>query len=287
MLKNGEVCVAEQDEIQACSQAGTTAQAVSAGSAVADLGARWGDRLPDGEPLQVDLPPPVTLALMKRLRKIVELGRPMMLQTIGRDDFDLLVLGFIQHAWSTSEFCPLPVVVPTRLGMAELHAARQRRIASLQPHNTLADRLARHLRSKGNLTWLNCEFVNPVRGGLRSWTIVRPDVYTCLPNNRAESVAPAAYEVKVSRSDYLADIAQESKRGAYADLAEAVYYCCPEGLISAQELPEGFGLIVERAQNVFVVQKRARRRKGFVMDVSTALTLMVKRRECDLDEEQG
>lgn len=100
-------------------------------------------------------------------------------------------------------------------------------------------------------------------------------------------MSPAAYEVKVSRADYLADLSQESKRRAYADLAETVYYCCPDGLISPRELPEGFGLIVERAQNEFVVQKRARRRKGFVLHVSIALTLMVKGRESDPDELSG
>lgn len=83
--------------------------------------------------------------------------------------------------------------------------------------------------------------------------------------------------MKVSRADYMADVAKPEKRAAYSQLAEAVYYCCPVGMIEKTDLPDGYGLLVEVAQGTFELKKRARRQKNFVMAVNTAMTLMVKR----------
>lgn len=92
-----------------------------------------------------------------------------------------------------------------------------------------------------------------------------------------KSAAPAIYEVKVSRADFLADLAKPEKRLAYAALAEAVYYCCPEGLICKEELPEGFGLLCEMQGQFELHQEPCRRAKGFELAADTAMTLMVKR----------
>ena len=89
-----------------------------------------------------------------------------------------------------------------------------------------------------------------------------------------ESVPPAAFEVKAFGDDHLAEQSQEYMRGSFVDLAEMVYDFHPSGSIRT-EPPKGFGLTAECAQNESVVQKRARRRKSFVMQVSSALTLVV------------
>ena len=106
---------------------------------------------------------------------------------------------------------------------------------------------------------------------------MRPDVFACLPVLSPEKASPAIYEVKVSRADFRADVARPEKRQAYRDLAEAVYYCCPEGMVAASEVPDGCGLLVEKAPGLFALAKRARSIKNFVLAGSTAMTLMVKR----------
>jgi hypothetical protein len=126
-------------------------------------------------------------------------------------------------------------------------------------------------------TWENVEFSNPDNTQPKRWGVVRPDVFACLPALKAENAAPAIYEVKVSRADFLADLAKPEKREAYTQLAEAVYYCCPAGLIDKAEVPDGFGLLVEAAPGAFELKKKARRQKNFVLSVNTAMTLMVKR----------
>ena len=106
---------------------------------------------------------------------------------------------------------------------------------------------------------------------------MRPDVFACLPALKVRNAASAISEVKVSRADFFADLARPEKREAYAALAEAVYYCCPDGPIGRDEVPEGFGLLCEVAEGSFVLRKKARRAKGFTLAADTVMTLMVKR----------
>lgn len=60
-------------------------------------------------------------------------------------------------------------------------------------------------------------------------------------------------EVKVSRSDFLADRKKIFRRHAYKGIGELRYYCCPEGLISPSEIPEKWGLIYLRGNKLEVI----------------------------------
>ncbi|MHA9726925.1 hypothetical protein [Vibrio parahaemolyticus] len=50
-------------------------------------------------------------------------------------------------------------------------------------------------------------------------------------------------EVKISRSDFLADAKKPHRNGEVLGLGCWRYYMCPEGLIKPEELPEKWGLI--------------------------------------------
>lgn len=233
--------------------------------------------LPD-QPRALPSPlPTLTRAHHKRLRTLFSYGRPVHVGQLGGVELDLLVLGLIAQD-DTRHHHGSAVVKVTQAGIDMLNAERQRLVAAQRPHHDLAARLSAHLRTKGKFTWENVEFRNPspvyVPG---AWGGVRPDVFACLPSLRAERAAPEIYEVKVSRSDFLADLARPDKAGAYLDLAGAVYYCASEGLIKPAEVPSPYGLICERADGEFVLAKRARRQKAFVMAADTLITLMVKR----------
>lgn len=240
-----------------------------------DLGPAQDEERP-GLPVQDPPLPRFTRAHHKRLRTLFSYGRPVSIGQIAGVEMDLLVLGYI--AQDEGRSYGSAVVKVTQAGLELLNAERQRLVAAQQPHHDLGSRLSAHLRSKGKYTWENVQFGNPSRSYVPgSWGTVRPDVFACLPTLRADNAGPEIYEVKVSRSDFLADLARPDKAAAYFDLAEAVYYCAAEGLINPEEVPSPYGLICERPNGEFVLAKRARRKKRFVMAPDTLITLMVKR----------
>ena len=194
---------------------------------------------------------------------------------LGGIDLDLVVHGFAETVDKGAHSGA--VLTVTKRGISYLNEVRQRVIVAQRPHHELGQRLARHLHCKGLHTWENVEFSNPDWTQARRWGVVRPDVFACLPALKAANAAPVIYEVKVSRADYFAELAKPEKREAYCQIAEAVYFCCPDGLIDKTEVPDGYGLLVEVEPEKFELKKKARRQKKFVLDVNIVLTLMVKR----------
>lgn len=67
---------------------------------------------------------------------------------------------------------------------------------------------------------------------------------------------PTAYEVKVSRSDFLAD-SQAGKFLRYLPYVRRLYFATPAGLLDKREIPDGAGLIV-RSDNGWHVLRAAR-----------------------------
>lgn len=230
---------------------------------------------PAGTAIEGCQPPLITPAHLKTLRHLFAIGRPAHLPSLTGLHLDLMVHGFIESVSSSSAAA---VVVVTRRGVAYLSDARQAKIASQQPHHELGKRLAAYLQEGGFWTWNNVEFANPSMNlEERTWGVARPDVYASQPTLKARNARTAIYEVKVSRADFHADVARPEKREAYAALAEAVYYCCPDGLVRKDEVPESCGLLCEIAPGKFEIKKKARRRKGFAVPADVAMTLMVKR----------
>jgi len=57
---------------------------------------------------------------------------------------------------------------------------------------------------------------------------------------------PTCYEVKVSRSDFLADV-RSGKHRRYEPWAERCYFATPAGMVKRDEIPDGWGLITRGA----------------------------------------
>lgn len=221
--------------------------------------------------------PALTRAQLKLLRVMWARGRPSQPGKLDGLHLDLIASGCLEvlpesdsrSAWGA-------VVRVTEKGVAVLARARQSLVDAQRPHHELGGRLAAWLRQRGMLAWENVEFPNPDRSVFRAWGVVRPDVFACKPVLRAASAATAIYEIKVSRADFLADLAKPQKRQAYLDLAEAVYFCAPHGMIAPAEVPKGIGLLCETTPGEFTLARKASRRKGYVLAADTAMTLMVK-----------
>jgi hypothetical protein len=163
----------------------------------------------------------------------------------------------------------------TDLGVAVLVAQSEAERARRSPHHELAGRVAQWLRDKGRMTWEGVEFrvqsqdvsktaramaIDTSRGRDILYACPRPDVFSVVPTMTEARIEPEVHEVKVSRADFLADIAKPEKRLAYALIAQRVFYVLPEGLVNADEVPEGCGLVYESKPGEFRVEKRAKKR---------------------------
>lgn len=144
-------------------------------------------------------------------------------------------------------------------GIEELQVELEREKARRRPHHDLASRLSNWLREQGRVTWENIELLVPLAEGGKQ--AVRPDVFSLATTYNEDRINPCVHEVKVSRADFLADVARPEKRAGYAQLAEVLYYAAPAGMILPAEVPDGCGLIVEVSEGVFKVEKRAKKRK--------------------------
>lgn len=147
----------------------------------------------------------------------------------------------------------------TTAGIAELQAELEREKVRRRPHHDLGSRLSNWLREQGRVTWENIELIVPRPEGGRQ--AVRPDVFSMVTTYDENRINPCIHEVQVSRADFLADVARPEKQAGYAQLAEVLYYAAPAGLILAQEVPDGCGLVIEVSEGVFKVEKRAKKRK--------------------------
>jgi hypothetical protein len=62
-------------------------------------------------------------------------------------------------------------------------------------------------------------------------------------------------EVKVSRSDFIADSKKPFRQNPESGIGEHRYYCCPNGLISINEIPPKWGLLYEIKGVINVIKK--------------------------------
>lgn len=112
-------------------------------------------------------------------------------------------------------------------------------------HDALAADLKAHLQGNQRERLIWCDMQLGPAGS------PRPDVYA-LPKSYSK-FTPIAYEIKVSRADFQADV-NAGKWQKYYAYASAVVFAVPDGLIKTTELPGGAGLIVRKA-NVWRLAK--------------------------------
>ena len=98
-------------------------------------------------------------------------------------------------------------------------------------HKQLCDRAAYWLQSSKN-----CKVVLIERntGGCAE----EPDAIGWTSNTFSYLI-----EVKVSRSDFLADKKKDHRRRPHTGMGSRRYYLCPKGMIKPEEVPEGWGLL--------------------------------------------
>lgn len=103
-------------------------------------------------------------------------------------------------------------------------------------HNELAHDLAEHLRrNTARICWEDMQ--------LGPAGTCRPDVYALA--HSYSKFCPVVYEVKVSVSDFRADVTA-GKYTKYFKYAGGVVFAVPEGLIKKSDIPDGCGLMIRK-----------------------------------------
>lgn len=103
-------------------------------------------------------------------------------------------------------------------------------------HDELAHDLAEHLRKNtARICWEDMQ--------LGPSGTCRPDVYAMA--HSYSKFCPVVYEVKVSMSDFRADVTA-GKYTKYFKYAGGVVFAVPEGLLKKSDIPDGCGLMIRK-----------------------------------------
>ena len=162
-------------------------------------------------------------------------------------EIELLAAGMLQRVLAPSGHESLRV---TPAGVQWLADTMAQNRARLSAHESLVERVALEMCRAGRVTWRGLSLRAQVlqEDGNATWCMARPDVFSIRNTSVAQYVEPIVHEVKVRRSDLLADLRQAGKRAAYLDLGECWYVlgCDARGrcIASADEVPDTCGVLV-------------------------------------------
>jgi hypothetical protein len=133
-------------------------------------------------------------------------------------------------------------------------------------HDELAHDLAQHLLTPKRLLWCDMQ-LGPAGSP-------RPDVYA-IDKSFAHPRA-TSYEVKVSQSDFRADVTA-GKWQSYLAFSSGVFFAAPAGLLSREDVPKGCGLMVRGDEGWRTM--RAPTLQPFRLTADACLKLLIDGRE--------
>lgn len=89
--------------------------------------------------------------------------------------------------------------------------------------------------------------------------------------------ATVLIEVKVSRSDFLADAKKTFRQNPEEGVGAFRYYCSPSGIIREEDLPENWGLLWQEGDKIIIIKEASRQQPNAQTEV--ALLSSIMRRE--------
>lgn len=133
----------------------------------------------------------------------------------------------------------------TEAGIAALAQGLRRNRAARGAHEQLVDRVAREMQRAGRIVWQGLSLrVRVGEGDEAAWVMAQPDVYSIRHTTVEAYLEPVAHEVKVRRSDLLADLRRPAKREAYLRSSGECWYVIREGIARPEEIPPECGVLV-------------------------------------------
>jgi hypothetical protein len=152
-------------------------------------------------------------------------------------EIELLAAGLLERVWDDAGRETLRV---TDAGIGLLAETLGRNRARRDPHETLVERVAREMQRAGRIAWRGLSLRAKVESG---WVMAMPDVFSVRHTTVEAYLQPVVHEVKVQRSDLLADLRSPAKRGAYQQLGEC-WYVIRAGIAEPDEIPLECGVLV-------------------------------------------
>jgi len=182
-------------------------------------------------------------------------------------EIELLAAGLLERVLAPSGHECMRV---TPAGLVLVAAGAQRNRARLSAHEALVERVAREMGRAGRVAWRGLSLRAQVpcgdSEGATQWCMCKPDVFSIRNTSVAEYVEPVVHEVKVRRSDLLADLRVAAKRAAYLDLGECWYVLGADArgrcIGAPDEVPEGCGVMVVDQDRLVVARPAARARRA-------------------------
>lgn len=174
---------------------------------------------------------------------------------------ELLVAGLLERVGPPQALQTLRV---TDAGLAAIAATLRRNRARRDPHEALVERVAREMTRAGRLAWrglgLRARVPGAAEGEDGQWVVAMPDVVSIRNTTVEGYLEPVVHEIKVQRSDLLADLKRAAKRAAYLQLAGECWYVLREGIAEPQEVPAECGVLLAREAGALEVARPAPRR---------------------------
>ncbi|TWO73031.1 hypothetical protein FN976_02000 [Caenimonas sedimenti] len=236
---------------------------------------------------------PEMLALGKaHARRLRDVYRSAGWPSLDALEIDLLAAGLLHRVSAPGGQETLRV---SDLGVQWLAQALARNRAALSAHEALVERVAQEMCRAGRLAWRGLSLraqvpCNDAAKPLR-WCLARPDVFSIRHTSVESYVEPIVHEIKVRRSDLLADLRQEAKRSAYLDLGECWYVLGRDArgrpIGEPEEAPPECGVLVVDGSRLAVARPARRRtRTGLPFGVWMALAKSTPLASLD-DDAQG
>ncbi|MCG2594204.1 hypothetical protein LZ009_15585 [Ramlibacter sp. XY19] len=182
-------------------------------------------------------------------------------------EIDLLAAGMLERVRAPLGHETLRV---TDLGVQWLARTLAGNRAALSAHEALVERVAQEMARAGRLAWRGLSLRAQVPTGDEAkplrWCVARPDVFSIRQTSVEAYVEPIVHEIKVRRSDLLADLRQDAKRAAYRDLGECWYVLGTDAkgkpIAQPDEVPPECGVLVLEGERLNVARPALRPARG-------------------------
>ncbi|MGN6526646.1 MAG: hypothetical protein ACTHL8_09675 [Burkholderiaceae bacterium] len=203
-----------------------------------------------------DPTPPLTELHRRRLRAI---WRSAGWPSQDLVEVELLAAGWVERLRDGHGRETLRV---TDAGVQVLAATLARNRAARDAHEALVGRVALAMQRAGRIAWRGLSLrvrVGDDAAGTGQWVVARPDVFSIRHTTVEDYLEPVAHEIKVRRADLLGDLRRPAKGEAYRQMARECWYVLAEGIGDAGDVPEDYGVMVERGGVLDVLRPAPRR----------------------------
>jgi hypothetical protein len=206
--------------------------------------------------LDMNSPPRLTELHRRRLRAV---WRSAGWPSQDLVEVELLAAGWVERVRDGHGRETLRV---TDAGIRELAATLARHRAARDAHEALIGRVAVAMQRAGRIAWRGLSLrvrSGDDAAGTGQWTVARPDLFSVRNTTVEDYLDPVVHEIKARRADLLADLRRPAKGAAYRQMARECWYVLAEGVGDARDVPEDYGVMLERGGVLDVLRPAPRR----------------------------